>query len=564
MANERLESLLLENEVLTREQLEQARKQQKSSGDPLDTCLVKLGVMSEGDLLTVLSRIYDMPAVDLLNFDVDKGSVDLLPSEVATKFAAIPIRKVGRTLTLAMADPLNLYAIDDIKFIVGLEVQPVVAAESAIKKTIDRFYGTANALNDIMKDMEDGAGVEVVDEVDEDGDLMGSENDAPVIKYVNSLLAEAVTRRASDIHIEPFEKHIRVRLRQDGALYELASPPLRMKLPITSRLKLMAELDIAEKRIPQDGRIKILVNNRKIDLRVSTLPVIFGEKIVMRILDQSNLNVNLESFGFQPEALSRFMKAIQSPYGMVIITGPTGSGKTTTLYSAMSKINQPDVNIMTAEDPVEYNLPGINQVNVHEDIGLTFAAALRAFLRQDPNIVMVGEIRDLDTGAIAVKAALTGHLVLSTLHTNDAPSSVDRLVDMGVAPFLVASSVNCIVAQRLLRKVCTACREPMDPHEELLKELQLERSAIAKGQKLFRQKGCNECHGTGYRGRTGVYEVFSLSPGLRKMILDRNSTAELKAKAIQEGMLTLRRDALRKMLLGDTSPEEVLRETAAD
>lgn len=563
MPNERLESLLLENEVLTQDQLEQARKQAKSSGDPLDTCLVKLGVMSEGDLLTVLSRIYDMPAVDLLNFDVDKTSVDLLPAEVAMKFAAIPIRKVGRTLTLAMADPLNLYAIDDIKFIVGLEVQPVVAAESAIKKTIDRFYGTANALNDIMKDMEDGAGVEVVDDVDEDGDLMGAENDAPVIKYVNSLLAEAVTRRASDIHIEPFDKHIRVRLRQDGALYELASPPLRMKNPITSRLKLMAELDIAEKRVPQDGRIKILVNNRKIDLRVSTLPVIFGEKIVMRILDQANLNVNLESFGFQPEALSRFMKAIQSPYGMVIITGPTGSGKTTTLYSAMSRINQPDVNIMTAEDPVEYNLPGINQVNVHEDIGLTFAAALRAFLRQDPNIVMVGEIRDLETGAIAVKAALTGHLVLSTLHTNDAPSSVDRLVDMGVAPFLVASSVNCIVAQRLLRKVCNICREPMEPHEELLKELQIEASDV-KGRQMYRAKGCSECHGTGYRGRTGVYEVFALSSGLRKMILDRNSTAELKTKAIQEGMLTLRRDALRKMLLGDTSPEEVLRETATD
>jgi type IV pilus assembly protein PilB len=563
LANERLENLLLQNEVLNPEQLEQARKQQKSSGDPLDACLVKLGVISEGDLLTVLSRIYDMPAVDLLNFDVDKQSVDLLPSEVAMKFAAIPIRKVGRTLTLAMADPLNLYAIDDIKFIVGLEVQPVVAAESAIKKTIDRFYGSTNALNDIMKDMEDGAGVEVVDDVDEDGDLLGAENDAPVIKYVNSLLAEAVTRRASDIHIEPFEKHIRVRLRQDGALYELASPPLRMKNPITSRLKLMAELDIAEKRVPQDGRIKILVNNRKIDLRVSTLPVIFGEKIVLRILDQSNLNVNLESFGFQPEALGRFLKAIQSPYGMVLVTGPTGSGKTTTLYSAISKINQLDVNIMTAEDPVEYNLAGINQVNVNEDIGLTFAAALRAFLRQDPNIVMVGEIRDLETGAIAVKAALTGHLVLSTLHTNDAPSSVDRLVDMGVAPFLVASSVNCIVAQRLLRKVCQTCREPIATHEELLKELQIEPRDVGNAQ-LYKARGCNECHGTGYKGRTGVYEVFGLTPRLRKMILDRNSTTELKQAAIEEGMLTLRRDALRKMLLGDTTPEEVLRETASD
>ena len=559
---ERLETLLLENEVLSTEQLDQVRKQQKSTGDSLDSSLVKMGLMSEGDLLTVLSRIYDMPAVDLANFDVDKGAVDLLPADVAQKFAAIPIRKVGRTLTLAMADPLNIYAVDDIKFIVGLEVQPVVAAESAIMKTIDRFYGTVNALNDIMKDMEDGEAVEVVDDEVDDDPLAGSD-DAPVIKYVNSLLAEAVIRRASDIHIEPFEKMLRIRVRQDGALYELASPPLRMKAPITSRLKLMAELDIAEKRVPQDGRIKIMVQNRKIDLRVSTLPCIYGEKIVMRILDQSNLNVNLETFGFQPEAQERFLKAITSPYGMVLVTGPTGSGKTTTLYSAISKINIPSVNIMTAEDPVEYNLPGINQVNVHEEIGLSFAAALKAFLRQDPNIVMVGEIRDLETGAIAVKAALTGHLVLSTLHTNDAPSSVDRLIDMGIAPFLVSSSVNCIVAQRLLRRVCVNCREELEPHDELLAELQLD-AAECNGNKLYRAVGCGECHDTGYKGRTGTYEVMALSGKLRKMILDRASTAELKATAIEEGMLTLRRDALRKMLLGETTPEEVLRESAAD
>jgi type IV pilus assembly protein PilB len=520
--------------------------------------------MSEGDLLTVLSRIYDMPAVDLANFDVDKGSVDLLPSDVATKFAAVPIRKVGRTLTLAMADPLNLYAIDDIKFIVGLEVQPVVAAESAIKKTIDRFYGSSNALNEIMKDMEDGAGIELVDDEDDtDNNLDGAE-DAPVIKYVNSLLAEAVTRRASDIHIEPFEKMIRVRLRQDGALYELPSPPLRMKNPITSRLKLMAELDIAEKRVPQDGRIKLRVQNRNIDLRVATLPVIHGEKIVLRILDQSNLNVNLETFGFEKMSMNRFLKAIESPYGMVLVTGPTGSGKTTTLYSAISRINKTEVNIMTAEDPVEYNLPGINQVNVNDDIGLSFAAALKSFLRQDPNIVMVGEIRDLETGAIAVKAALTGHLVLSTLHTNDAPSSVDRLIDMGVAPFLVASSVNCIVAQRLLRRVCTQCRKRMEMHDELFAELQLAKEQITKETAFYEIGGCDNCHGTGYRGRTGVYEVFQLTSRLRKMILDRASTHELKRAGIEEGMLTLRKDALRKMLLGETTPEEVLRETAAD
>jgi type IV pilus assembly protein PilB len=559
---ERLETLLLENEVISEEQLDHARKAQKSTGDTLDACLVKVGLMSEGDLLTVLSRIYDMPAVDLDNFDVDKVAVDLLPADVATKFGAIPIRKVGRTLTLAMSDPLNLYAIDDIKFIVGLEVQPVVAAESAIKRTVDRYYGTANALNDIMKDMEDGEAVEYVEEEEEDDPLAGSD-DAPVIKYVNSLLAEAVTRQASDIHIEPFERMIRVRVRQDGALYELPSPPLRMRAPITSRLKLMAELDIAEKRVPQDGRIKIMVQNRKIDLRVSTLPCIFGEKIVMRILDQSNLNVNLETFGFQPEALERFLKAIESPYGMVLVTGPTGSGKTTTLYSAISKINVINVNIMTAEDPVEYNLPGINQVNVNDEIGLTFAASLRAFLRQDPNIVMVGEIRDLETGAIAVKAALTGHLVLSTLHTNDAPSTIDRMIDMGIAPFLVSSSVNCIVAQRLLRLVCTACREGIETHEELLAELQITRAEIGDNR-LYRAVGCNDCHGTGYRGRTGIYEVLQMSSRLRKMILDRASTAELKSVAVEEGMLTLRQDALRKMVLGETTPEEVLRESAAD
>ncbi len=559
---ERLETLLLENEVVNSDQLEQVRKQQKSTGDTLDSSLVKLGMMSEGDLLTVLSRIYDMPAVDLENFDVDQTAVDLLPAEVAQKSMAIPIRKVGRTLTLAMADPLNIYAVDDIKFIVGLEVQAVVAAESAIKKTIDRFYGTVNALNDIMKDMEDGEAVEVVDdEVDEDP-LAGSD-DAPVIKYVNSLLAEAVIRRASDIHIEPFERLIRVRVRQDGALYELPSPPLRMKAPITSRLKLMAELDIAEKRVPQDGRIKIMVQNRKIDLRVSTLPCIFGEKIVMRILDQSNLNVNLESFGFQPEAQERFLKAIQNPYGMVLVTGPTGSGKTTTLYSAISKINVPSVNIMTAEDPVEYNLPGINQVNVNDEIGLSFAAALKSFLRQDPNIVMVGEIRDLETGAIAVKAALTGHLVLSTLHTNDAPSSIDRMIDMGIAPFLVSSSVNCIVAQRLLRRVCQNCREEQDVHDELLAELQLTRDEVGDSR-MYQAGGCNDCHDTGYKGRTGIYEVLRMSSAIKKMILDRASTAELKEKAIEEGMLTLRRDALRKMLLGETTPEEVLRESALD
>jgi type IV pilus assembly protein PilB len=564
LGNARLEALLLEHEIVNETELDLAKKQTKSNGDLLDASLIKLGFVSEGDLLTVLSRVYGLPAVDLRNFDIDRTALDLVPPEVATKFSAVPIRKVGRTLTLAMADPMNLYAIDDIKFIVGLEVQPVVATESAIKETIDRFYGTTNALKDIMKDMVDGEAVEVVEDDSEEGlGSLDGETDAPVIKYVNSLLAEAVIRRASDIHVEPFEKRIRVRLRQDGMLHELPSPPLRMRLPITSRLKLMANLDIAEKRVPQDGRIKIRVQNRMIDLRVSTLPVIFGEKVVMRILDQQNLNVNLESFGFQPEALSRFLKAIQSPYGMVLVTGPTGSGKTTTLYSGLSKINTIDVNIMTAEDPVEYNLEGINQVQVNEDVGVGFAPALKAFLRQDPNIIMVGEIRDIDTGSIAVKAALTGHLVLSTLHTNDAAAAIDRMIDMGIAPFLVASSVNCIVAQRLLRRVCKSCRQELQPHPELLNELQLDAARAQEG-KMYRPQGCVECHGTGYKGRTGVYEVLHMSSRIRKMVLDRNSTAEIKAMGVQEGMLTLRMDGLRKMLLGDTTPDEVLRETAPD
>jgi type IV pilus assembly protein PilB len=463
-----------------------------------------------------------------------------------------------------MSNPSNIFAIDDIKFITGLEVQPVVAAESEIKDAINKYYDSADSLREVLEGL--GDDVELVEDEEEDTDigaLSAQSENAPVVKLVNSLLVDAVKRGASDIHVECYEKHMRVRYRVDGVLQEMMQPPVKMKSAILSRLKIMSELDIAERRIPQDGRIKLKVGEKKVDMRVSTLPCIFGEKIVMRILDQSNLNVNLETFGFQPEAQQRFLKAIQNPYGMVLVTGPTGSGKTTTLYSAISKINLPDVNIMTAEDPVEYNLPGINQVNVNDNVGLTFAAALKAFLRQDPNIVMVGEIRDLQTGAIAVKAALTGHLVLSTLHTNDAPSSIDRLIDMGVAPFLVSSSVNCIVAQRLLRRVCPNCREEIEPHDELLRELQLPRERLAEG-KVFKTAGCPECHDTGYKGRTGVYEVLHMSPTIRRMILDRESTAELKKTAIEEGMLTLRLDGLRKMLLGDTTPEEVLRETAAD
>jgi len=445
---------LLETSLITQSQLELALKEQVKSGGSISYNLVKTGAISEKALSEFLSQAYQVEAIDLDDVESDEHSIELIPAEVATKFQVVPVNREGRILTVAMANPDNIFAIDDIKFITGLEVRPVVATETAIKKAIDRFYDSADSLAEVMRDMEDD--LEIVEEEEEELGLSEAQDeDAPVVKLVNSLIADAVGKGASDIHIEPFEKKLRVRFRIDGVLHEMMSPPYKMKGAITSRLKIMAELDIAEKRVPQDGRIKIRIGEKKIDLRVSTLPTIFGEKIVMRILDKSNLEIDLTKLGFQPASLERFLKAIESPYGMVLVTGPTGSGKTTTLYSALNKINEPHHNIMTAEDPVEYNLDGINQVNVHEEIGLTFASALKAFLRQDPNIVMVGEVRDLETGSIAVKAALTGHLVLSTLHTNDAPSTVNRMIDMGVEPFLVASSTNLILAQRLVRKLCS-------------------------------------------------------------------------------------------------------------
>ncbi|MCZ6766410.1 MAG: ATPase, T2SS/T4P/T4SS family, partial [bacterium] len=421
---------------------------------------------------------------------------------------------------------------------------------------------SANSLASVMRDMEED--FEIVDEdIDDDIALEEVQSaDAPVVKLVNSLIADAVSKGASDIHVEPYERHMRVRFRIDGMLHEMMSPPYKMKMAITSRLKIMAELDIAEKRVPQDGRIKLRIAGKQIDLRVSTLPTIYGEKVVMRILDKSNLEIDLTKLGFEVRALKGFLEAIENPYGMCLVTGPTGSGKSTTLYSALSRINRPHLNIMTAEDPVEYNLDGINQVNVHDDIGLSFSAALKSFLRQDPNIIMVGEIRDLETGAIAIKAALTGHLVLSTLHTNDAASSVNRLVDMGIEPFLVASSVVMIVAQRLVRRLCMKCRSPVKMHDETLRELGIGESG--EELELFEAKGCVACNETGYKGRQGLYEVMPISNHIREMILNRNSTTELKSEAVQDGMLTLRADGMEKFKKGLTSLEEVLRETATD
>jgi type IV pilus assembly protein PilB len=432
-----------------------------------------------------------------------------------------------------------------------------------VKSAIDRFYDSAGSLSDIMKEVAED--VEIVEDHEEEmvniGELTGEE--APVVKLVNSMLADAIRKGASDIHVEPFEKSVRVRFRIDGELYEMMSPPLRMKLAMISRLKIMAELDIAERRIPQDGRIRLRMFNKNIDLRVSSLPTIYGEKIVMRILDKSNLNIDLTKLGFEERGLKRLVRAVEMPFGMVLVTGPTGSGKTTTLYSALTRINRPEVNIMTAEDPVEYNLDGINQVNVNDEVGLTFAAALRAFLRQDPNIIMVGEIRDIETASIGVKAALTGHLVLSTLHTNDAPSTLNRMVDMGVEPFLVASSTNLILAQRLVRRICTNCKQDVELHPEIIEELGIS-DEQAREMDAKEGKGCVECNNTGYKGRMGVYEIMPISPGIRDMILDRAPTSEVKKLAVQEGMLTLRSHALMKLKDGVTSVEEVLKETSKD
>jgi len=552
---------LLESSLISQDQLTKALASQQSAGGTLSYNLVKTGAISEMAFAEFMGQVYNVPAVDLESYEVDTTAVDLIPAEVAIKFQVVPVKREGRVLTVAMANPDNIFAIDDIKFITGFEVKPVVATESAIKKSIDRLYDSADSLASIMGEIEED--FEIVEDDDEDLDPEDAQStDAPVVKLVNSLISDAVAKEASDIHIEPYEKMVRVRFRIDGQLHEMMSPPFKMKNATLSRLKIMADLDIAEKRVPQDGRIKIRMHNKSIDLRVSTLPTIFGEKIVMRILDKSNLQIDMSKMGFHPTSLAKFLNAIENPYGMVLVTGPTGSGKSTTLYSALSKINRPHSNIMTAEDPVEYNLEGINQVNVFEDIGLTFAAALKSFLRQDPNIIMVGEIRDLETASIATKAALTGHLVLSTLHTNDAASSINRLIDMGIEPFLVSSSVIMLIAQRLVRRLCDKCKSEVKMHAEALAELGITESPEELA--MHEAKGCVACNDTGYKGRLGLYEVLEVSPAVREMIIERASTADIKKKAIENGMLTLRIDGLDKFKKGQTSLEEVLRETATD
>jgi type IV pilus assembly protein PilB len=560
---DRLGEILLREGLVTREQLAQALAEQKNTKHRLGYVLVKLGLVQELEITKVLARQYRMPAVDLSRFDVDPKIIKLVPADLATKSVVLPLKREGRTLTVAMADPTDHGLLEDLKFITRFDLFPVIAGEYTLRNLIEKHYEQSDQeLQSILKDMEEtGEDVEVVEEEEDETVTQAQIDDAPVVKLINGLLTDAVRRGASDIHIEPFEHEIRVRYRIDGALLEIMRPPLKMKAALTSRVKILSQLNIAERRVPQDGRLKLKMGSRVIDFRVSTLPVLFGEKIVLRILDKGNLTLDLTKFGFEPKAEKDLMKAILNPYGMVLVTGPTGSGKTTTLYSALSRINTPEVNIMTAEDPVEYNLMGINQVLVRTEIGLTFAAALKAFLRQDPNIIMIGEVRDLETGGIAIKAALTGHLVLSTLHTNDAPSTITRMIDMGIEAFNVASAVNLVVAQRLIRRICKDCKAVHQYTDPELAALGTDLEKL-KALTFMKGTGCDTCSGTGYKGRAGLYEVMALSPELRRMILRAASVAEIRDQAVVEGMLTLRMDGMKKIERGITTLEEVVKETA--
>jgi type IV pilus assembly protein PilB len=604
---ERIGDLLLRDGLITRDQLEKALQEQRQNGTRVGYNLVKLGFVPEIELTKMLAKQFKMPAVDLSRFEVDPKIAKMIPADLAQKNVVIPLRREGRTLTVAMADPTSLGVLDDLKFITRMDIFPVIAGEYTLRGLIEAHYGASDeqqmaSLMDTISELEHdmNGDVEVVEETEDEvsqAALQAQMEDAPVVKLINAILTDAVKRGASDIHFESFEHELRVRYRIDGALLEVMKPPIKLKAALISRFKIMSLLNIAERRVPQDGRIKLKMGNKVIDFRVSTLPTLFGEKIVLRILDKGNLTFDLEKFGIEPRAERELMEAVQNPYGMVLVTGPTGSGKTTTLYSALSKVNTIDVNVMTAEDPVEYNLFGINQVLVRTDIGMTFAAALKAFLRQDPNIIMVGEIRDLETGGIAVKAALTGHMVLSTLHTNSAPETVTRLLDMGLEPFNVASALNLILAQRLVRRICPRCKEQYTPTKEelaaakvtagmTLEELRFTEEALQNAKAkatpeaapfleelgvrttigqlgFFRGKGCDSCNGTGLKGRQGVYEVMVMTPKLRKLVMMNVGATEIKDGAIEEGMLTLRMDAWLKVMKGLTTTEQMIRETSA-
>ncbi|HVN36621.1 MAG TPA: type IV-A pilus assembly ATPase PilB [Myxococcota bacterium] len=564
--NERIGELLVKENLLTAAQLREARDGARNKGSRLGAEITQLGYLDESELTEFVAKQYGVPSINLEEFEIDRAVIELIPEEVANKHNVVPVNRAGSTLILATADPSNIFALDDIKFLTGYNIQPVVAAEAAIKRAIERYYDASASLEEVMGDFDDSDIDLIHAETDVDAaELAKASEDAPVVKLVNLILTDAVKKNASDIHIEPYEKTFRVRYRIDGVLYEVMKPPLKLRNAITSRLKIMSELDIAERRLPQDGRIKLKMGRGKeMDFRVSVLPTLFGEKVVLRLLDKSNLQLDMTKLGFEMNQLQVFQNCIHQPYGMVLVTGPTGSGKTTTLYSALSELNKMSENLSTAEDPVEFNLMGINQVQMHEEIGLNFAAALRSFLRQDPDIIMVGEIRDFETAEIAVKAALTGHMVLSTLHTNDAPSTVNRLLNMGIEPFLVSSSVNCIVAQRLARRVCEGCKEtdPEVTHEALV-EAGLPED-VAREVAPVKGKGCRDCSETGYKGRFAVYEVMELKEELKEFVLNGASALELKREAIRLGMKTLRQSALSKLREGLTTLKEVLRVSAAD
>lgn len=604
----KLGEILVRENLVTPQQLREALDYQRNSGGRLGSNLVKLGMISDDVITAVLSRQYGVPSINLDLFHIEDEVIKLISQEVALKYTILPISKVGATLTLAMADPTNVFAMDDIKFMTSLNVEPVIASEASIQMAIGKYYsgstqidifdaaiafetekvgrngkngkagkkvGEGERISDADLDVKldefdfqshEGEEFEVVEDNEEIdlASLARASEDAPVVRLVNVLLVDSLRRGASDIHIEPYEKDFRIRFRIDGVLYDVMHPPMKLRDPLISRLKIMSKLDISEKRLPQDGRIKIKVKvddrSRELDFRVSTLPTLFGEKVVLRLLDKDKLMLDMTKLGFEPESLEKFKRAISNPYGMVLVTGPTGSGKTNTLYSALQSLNTPETNIMTAEDPVEFNLQGINQVQMKEQIGLNFAAALRSFLRQDPNIILVGEIRDFETAEIAIKAALTGHLVLSTLHTNDAPSTISRLVNMGIEPFLVATSVNLIQAQRLIRRICKDCKEETHVVPEALVEIGFSEEE-ANTLKVYRGRGCDACLGTGFKGRVGLYEVMEVTDELRELIIIGASAIELRKKAMELGMITLRGSGLAKLREGITTIEEVVKET---
>jgi type IV pilus assembly protein PilB len=566
----KLGEMLLKAGLVDQDQLTEALESQKKNGEKLGFNLVQLGFVQEDDITQLLSEQYGVPSINLRHFEIEESVINLIPSEVAQKYLVVPVNRTGATLTISMADPTNVFAMDDIKFMTGYNVEPVVASEIAIREAIDKYYGSSHALElkKVMDEMAEAEAeaLEVLEEEEEidTNALEAATEEAPVVKLVNIILTDSIKKDASDIHLEPYEKDFRVRFRIDGVLYEIMHPPMKLKDAITSRIKIMAKLDISEKRLPQDGRIKIKMKlsgkTKEMDYRVSCLPTLFGEKIVLRLLDKENLVLDMTKLGFEKESLGKFERQILKPYGMVLVTGPTGSGKTNTLYSAMSRVNTPETNIMTAEDPVEFNLHGINQVQTKDSIGLNFAAALRSFLRQDPNIVLVGEIRDFETAEIAVKAALTGHLVLSTLHTNDAPSTINRLMNMGIEPFLVATSVNLICAQRLVRRICKECKEEIKMPVQALTDIGFSEETAPRVQ-LYKGRGCANCNNTGYRGRVGLFEVLEISEDIRELVLSGASAMELRRKGMDEGMITLRMSGLEKIRAGATSVEEVVRET---